>query len=88
MSALNLAEEVLKLRQQLAERTEKVDRRIHQMAIELDQALPGGLDWEPGALCGVRQQERNMPLSLLIDLGTAHFIAGVLVAYSANGLKA
>lgn len=41
MSALNLAEEVLKLRQQLAERTEKVDRRIHQMAIELDQALPG-----------------------------------------------
>lgn len=41
MSALNLAEEVLKLRQQLAERTEKVDRRIRQMAIELDQALPG-----------------------------------------------
>ncbi len=41
MSALNLAEEVLKLRQQLAERSEKVDRRIRQMAIELDQALPG-----------------------------------------------
>jgi len=40
MSALNLAEEVLKLRKELDERREKVDQRIHQMAIELDRALP------------------------------------------------
>ncbi|AKS41422.1 cell division protein ZapA [Wenzhouxiangella marina] len=41
MSALNLAEEVLKLRQQLADREEMIDRRVRQMAIELDQGLPG-----------------------------------------------
>jgi len=40
MSALNLAEEVLTLRRQLAEREEQVDRRIQQMAIELDRSLP------------------------------------------------
>jgi cell division protein ZapA len=40
MAALNLAEEVLKLRQQVLDRREKVDQRIRQMAIELDQALP------------------------------------------------
>jgi cell division protein ZapA len=40
MSALNLAEEVLTLRRQLAEREEQVDRRIQQMAIELERSLP------------------------------------------------
>ncbi|MFU8832420.1 MAG: cell division protein ZapA, partial [Wenzhouxiangella sp.] len=40
MSALNLAEEVLKLRQSQVERREKVDQRIRQMAVQLDQALP------------------------------------------------
>ncbi len=41
MSALNLAEEVLRLRQQLAEREQLVDQRVRQMAIELDRSLPG-----------------------------------------------
>jgi cell division protein ZapA len=40
MSALNLAEEVLKLRQHLVERREKVDQRIRQMAVQLEQKLP------------------------------------------------
>jgi cell division protein ZapA len=40
MCALNLAEEVLKLRQQTMERREKVDQRIRQLATQLDQALP------------------------------------------------
>ncbi len=40
MSALNLAEEVLKLRKQLKEREEQVDLRVQQMAIELDRSLP------------------------------------------------
>jgi cell division protein ZapA len=40
MSALNLAEEVLTLRRQLAEREEQVDRRVQQMAIELERSLP------------------------------------------------
>lgn len=40
MCALNLSEEVLKLRQELAERREQVDERIRQMATRLDQALP------------------------------------------------
>jgi cell division protein ZapA len=40
MCALNLSEEVLKLRQELAERREKVDDRIRKMASRLDQALP------------------------------------------------
>ncbi|MEN1727850.1 MAG: cell division protein ZapA [Pseudomonadota bacterium] len=40
MSALNLAEEVLKLRNQLSEREEKVDRRLRQLAMELDRSQP------------------------------------------------
>ncbi len=40
MSALNLAEEVLTLRQHLVERREKVDQRIRQMAAQLEQKLP------------------------------------------------
>jgi len=39
MSALNLAEEVLKLRKQLKEREEQVDLRVRQMAIDLDRSL-------------------------------------------------
>jgi len=39
MSALNLAEEVLKLRKQLKEREERVDVRVRQMAMELDRSL-------------------------------------------------
>ena len=41
MCALNLSEEVLKLRQELAERREQVDDRIRHLATRLDQALPG-----------------------------------------------
>ncbi|MCC5866414.1 MAG: cell division protein ZapA [Wenzhouxiangella sp.] len=41
MCALNMAEEVLKLRQQLAEREQKVDRRIRDLAGRLDRALAG-----------------------------------------------
>lgn len=40
MAALNLAEEVLKLRQQGLERREKVDQRIRQMADQLERSLP------------------------------------------------
>lgn len=39
MSALNLAEEVLKLRKQLKEREEQVDLRVRQMAMDLDRSL-------------------------------------------------
>ncbi|NDY96595.1 cell division protein ZapA [Wenzhouxiangella limi] len=37
MCALNLAEEILKLRQELAAREEKIDRRISDLASQLDQ---------------------------------------------------
>ena len=40
MAALNLAEEVLKLRQQGLDRRDKIDHRIRQMADQLDRALP------------------------------------------------
>jgi cell division protein ZapA len=40
MAALNLAEEVLKLRQLGVDRREKIDQRIRQMADQLDRAMP------------------------------------------------
>ena len=40
MSALNLAEEVLKLRKELKEREQQIDVRVRQMAMELDRSLP------------------------------------------------
>lgn len=40
MAALNLAEEILKLRQQSVDRRETVDQRIRQMADQLERALP------------------------------------------------
>jgi cell division protein ZapA len=40
MSALNLAEEVLKLRQHLAERQQNVDQRISRLSAQLEQAMP------------------------------------------------
>lgn len=40
MAALNLAEEVLKLRQQGLDRREKIDQRIRQLADQLDRSLP------------------------------------------------
>ncbi|HMA98722.1 MAG TPA: cell division protein ZapA [Wenzhouxiangella sp.] len=39
MCALNLAEEILSLRQQLEEREEKIDRRIGDLASQLDQVI-------------------------------------------------
>jgi len=39
MCALNLAEEILKLRQDLGEREEKIDRRVSDLATQLDQML-------------------------------------------------
>lgn len=39
MCALNMAEEVLRLRQELAERREKVDQRVRELADQLDRAL-------------------------------------------------
>jgi len=39
MAALNLAEEVLKLRQQLHERRDQVDARVRDLADRLDRAL-------------------------------------------------
>ncbi len=39
MCALNMAEELLQLRQQLAERQQKVDQRLHDLANRLDSAL-------------------------------------------------
>ncbi len=40
MAALNLAEEVLKLRKGAEERRQRVDHRIRDLAARLDQALP------------------------------------------------
>lgn len=40
MAALNLAEEVLKLRQLAVDRRENIDQRIRQIADQLDRALP------------------------------------------------
>jgi cell division protein ZapA len=39
MCALNLAEEILKLRQELGAREEKIDRRISDLASQLDQFM-------------------------------------------------
>ncbi|QKK03447.1 MAG: cell division protein ZapA [Pseudomonadota bacterium] len=39
MAALNLAEEVLKLRQSLLDRRERVDQRVRDLADQLDSAL-------------------------------------------------
>ncbi|MEE4304523.1 cell division protein ZapA [Wenzhouxiangella sediminis] len=39
MAALNLAEEVLKLRQQMHERRDQVDSRVRDLADRLDRAL-------------------------------------------------
>ena len=39
MCALNLSEEVLKLRQENSERREKIDQKINDLAGRLDQAL-------------------------------------------------
>jgi cell division protein ZapA len=39
MCALNLSEEILRLRQQLEEREEKIDRRIGDLASQLDQVI-------------------------------------------------
>lgn len=39
MCALNLAEELLGLRQELAAREEKIDRRISELASQLDQVM-------------------------------------------------
>lgn len=39
MCALNLSEEILKLRQESSDRQEKIDRRISELAGRLDQAL-------------------------------------------------
>lgn len=39
MAALNLAEEVLKLRQNVLDRREKVDARVRDLADRLDRAL-------------------------------------------------
>ena len=40
MAALNLAEEVLKLRKTVQDRHEKIDHRIRDLAVRLDKALP------------------------------------------------
>lgn len=43
-TALNLADELLKLRNQDKKRKEQVDKRIQQLADELDSALDASLD--------------------------------------------
>lgn len=40
MAALNLAEEVIKLRKSIEDRQEKIDHRISNLASRLDQVLP------------------------------------------------
>ncbi len=40
MAALNLAEEVIKLRKSIDDRRERIDDRIRNLAVRLDQALP------------------------------------------------
>ncbi len=44
MAALNLSDELLKLRARDQRRAEQVDQRIHMLANELDDALNAGLD--------------------------------------------
>ena len=39
MCALNLSEEILRLRQELAQREEKIDHRISDLAAQLDQVI-------------------------------------------------
>lgn len=42
MCALNLSEEILKLRQESSDRREKIDNRISELSGRLDQALARG----------------------------------------------
>jgi cell division protein ZapA len=44
MTALNLADELLKLRSNDQRRQEQVDKRIHMLANELDNALSAAID--------------------------------------------
>ena len=44
MAALNLADELLKLKGTLEERSKQVDRRIRMLADELDDALDSAID--------------------------------------------
>ncbi len=41
MVALNMSEELLKLRQEANERSDKIDQRVRDLADRLDQALSG-----------------------------------------------
>lgn len=44
MTALNMSDEILKLRKQQLARTESVDRKIRFLADQLDDALAAGMD--------------------------------------------
>lgn len=44
MTALNMSDEILKLRSAGADRRERLDNRIRMLADELDDALSGGMD--------------------------------------------
>ena len=44
MTALNMSDEILKLRSAGADRHERLDKRIRMLADEVDNALSGGLD--------------------------------------------
>lgn len=44
MTALNMSDEIIKLRQADVDRKEKVDSRIRMLADELDSALAEGID--------------------------------------------
>lgn len=44
MTALNMSDEILKLRTAGAERQERLDDRIRMLADEVDDALSGGMD--------------------------------------------
>lgn len=44
MTALNMSDEILKMRQDGVQRAEKVDRRIRQLADQIDDALTASMD--------------------------------------------
>lgn len=44
MTALNMCDELLKLKKQNLERAERVDKKIRRLADELDDALSGAMD--------------------------------------------
>lgn len=44
MCALNLADDLLKVRQQLLDRSEQVDGRVRELASRLDKAMDGKVD--------------------------------------------